>query len=302
MEPTDRILFEKPDLKHLRLEYTVVDLHFHSHYSDGINSIQEIAEKADQLGIGVAITDHNDIRGAVEIDSWPEVFSIPGIEVTSLEGTHLLVYFAELEKLIRFYDEGVRPFRGRHLMSSISLAMEEIIERAREYGGMTVFPHPYSVVYTGINNAHFNKNRLDLLYRSADGVEVINASILKKWNLKSALLGFNLGKAVTGGSDGHDIKHLGRAVSYAECDKDRGAFISSILKGASKVIGKEMSFIRKMTANRHKLKVNFQNYPDILERNLRYSRSYFNNKSRYVRANVRKGLDETIAWFCERRQ
>lgn len=299
MNSNDRILFEKPDLKRLRSDYMVVDMHFHSHYSDGLNSVREIAQKAVELGIGVAITDHNDIRGAVELNTRPEVFSIPGMEVTSVEGTHLLVYFAEIETLIRFFEDGIRPYRGRHVMSCISLTMEEIIERAREHGAMIVFPHPYSVVYTGIHNAHFDEMRLKRLFRSADGVEVINASNLGKWNLKSALLGFNLGKAITGGSDGHDIRHLGRAVSYAKCHKERRAFLKAVLKGASKVIGKEMSLIRKVTANRHKLKINFQNYPDIVDRNLRYSYCYINNKSRSVRANVRRGLDETIAWFCE---
>ena len=68
-----RIQFERPDLPKLIKENTVVDLHFHSHYSDGFNTVKAIAHKAFELGIGIAVTDHNEIRGAVEIDGYPDV-------------------------------------------------------------------------------------------------------------------------------------------------------------------------------------------------------------------------------------
>ncbi len=58
-----RIQFERPNLAELKKENTVVDLHFHSHYSDGYNTVEAIARKAHDLGIGIAVTDHNEIRG-----------------------------------------------------------------------------------------------------------------------------------------------------------------------------------------------------------------------------------------------
>ena len=78
-----RIQFERPDLAQLKEKHTVVDLHFYSHYSDGHNSIEAIAQKARELGIGIAVTDHNEIRGAVEIAQYHDILSIPGIEITS---------------------------------------------------------------------------------------------------------------------------------------------------------------------------------------------------------------------------
>ena len=71
--------------------------HFHSHYSDGYNSVNAIATRARKLNIGVAITDHNEIKGAVELEKYGCVLNIPGIEITSVEGTHLLVYFYEID-------------------------------------------------------------------------------------------------------------------------------------------------------------------------------------------------------------
>jgi hypothetical protein len=95
-----------------------------------------------------------------------------------------------------------------------------------------------------------------------DGVEVINSSNLKKWNLRCALLGFNLDKAITGGSDGHSIKHMGRAVSVADCQPDPRAFLDALKKKQNKVIGKEIDILRKVTSNGLKLRTNLKNYPD----------------------------------------
>ena len=108
----DRVLFDRPDLDLLTQTHTVVDLHFHSHYSDGLNSVTKIAQRARKLNIGIAITDHNEIRGALEMDRHEDIFSIPGIEITSSEGSHLLVYFYEIGELQRFYDLHIAPHMG----------------------------------------------------------------------------------------------------------------------------------------------------------------------------------------------
>ena len=69
MNNTHRIQFEKPKITDLIKHFTVIDLHFHSRYSDGSNTVKQIVKQARELGVGIAITDHNDIRGAVELDS-----------------------------------------------------------------------------------------------------------------------------------------------------------------------------------------------------------------------------------------
>ena len=214
---TQRIRFEKPDLAEMTKNYTVVDLHFHSRHSDGSNSIEEIAHYAKELNIGIAITDHNAVDGAVEIDAYKDILSIPGIEVTSLEGAHIIVYFYDIKSLQQFYTQEVQPFMGNDIMSSTTLRMEEIITRARNYRSVVIFPHPSCAVYTGVCNTYFTEARRQELFNMVDGVEVINSGNLKKQNLKCALLGFNLDKAITGGSDGHLLGHMGKVVTYADC-------------------------------------------------------------------------------------
>jgi len=291
MDTTNRIQFTKPNLPELIRQYTVVDLHFHTHYSDGINSIEEIAERAGKLGIGVAITDHNEIKGAVEIDSYKDILSIPGIEITSKEGTHILVYFYDVKSLKRFYKNDVKPFLGDTVMSSTSLEMEEIIKRARAFKTVTVFPHPYSPVFTGIQNSYFPQERLDRLFKVIDGVEVINSGNLKKWNLKCALLGFNLNKAITGGSDGHALVCLGKVVSYAQCKNTRKAFLDAVRKKQNKVIGKEINMLRKVASNGRKIRTSLKNYPDLVEKNLKYGYTVINLKSKRLKDNVKRRIN-----------
>lgn len=291
-ENPHRVLFERPDLNFLTRNYVVVDMHFHSHYSDGFNFIDTIARRARELGIGVAITDHNEIQGALEMDRHRDVLSIPGIEVTSREGTHVLVYFYEVKSLKDFYRRYIQPNLGQEIMSSTALEMEAIIRAARNYSAVVIFPHPYCGSYTGIANPYFSEQRLERLLQQVDGVEVINSENLKRWNLRSALLGFNLGKAVTGGSDGHRLPQLGRVVSYAACKKSRRAFLDAVRKGRSKVVGKEIDIIRKVTSNGVKLRTNLKNYPDLVEKNLRYGYTVMHTKSKLIRDNVIRSLNE----------
>jgi predicted metal-dependent phosphoesterase TrpH len=286
-----RIQFERPNLAELKKENTVVDLHFHSHYSDGYNTVEAIARKAHDLGIGIAVTDHNEIRGTVEIDEYRGIFSIPGIEMTSREGTHVLIYFYHIESLEVFYNDHVIPYMGNDIMSSTSLEMEEIIKRARKFKTVIIFPHPFCGVYTGIQNSYFPEDRLERVLAEVDGVEVINSENMNKSNLRSALLGFNLGKGITGGSDGHRVSQMGRVVTYAACKPSRKAFLDAIKKKKTKVVGKEIDLIRKVTSNGVKLRNNIRNYPDLVEKNLKYSYKVINSKSKEIKENVKRSLN-----------
>jgi hypothetical protein len=95
MDDFHRIEFEKPDLACPQPE----PLHGggHAFPQPLLRRTQQdpdhCQESSGASDIGVAITDHNEIRGAVEMDRIRDVLSIPGIEVTSGEGSHLLVYF-----------------------------------------------------------------------------------------------------------------------------------------------------------------------------------------------------------------
>ncbi len=291
MYSNDRVLFDRPDLAQLTQTHTVVDLHFHSHYSDGLNAVNKIAQRARRLGIGIAITDHNEIRGALEIDQHEDIFSIPGIEITSSEGSHLLVYFYETQELQRFYDLHVVPHMGHGVMSSLTLPMAQIIQRAREFECLIIFAHPYCALYTGICNLQFSPNQLEELFNMVDGVEVVNAGNLNRWNLKCTVLGFNLGKAMSGGSDGHALNHMGRSVTYAQVPRNRRAFLDALRHRTNQVVGKEITLLRKVTSNGLRLRSNFNNCPDLMEKHFRYSCKAINFKSQAIRSNVKRKIN-----------
>jgi predicted metal-dependent phosphoesterase TrpH len=285
-----RIVFDRPDLEELARHGAVVDMHFHSELSDGHDSIDAIARRAADLGIGIAVTDHNSIHGAVEIDRFKDVFSIPGIELTSYEGTHLLVYFYEIRGLLKFYSRDVQPFMGAEIMSSLALEMEDIISRARRFETVIIFPHPYCGTYTGIHNPYFAGERFERILGLVDGVEVINSENLNKWNLKSALLGFNLNKGITGGSDGHRLVQMGRVVTVAACAWRRRSFLDAVRRRKVRVIGKEIHLIRKMTSSGAKLRSSMRHYPDLVQKNLRY----LNTTSRQITEHVKRNLNERL--------
>ena len=289
-QTSQRIRFERPQLPELTEQFAVVDMHFHSELSDGHDSIEDIAQRAMELGIGIAVTDHNSIHGAVEIDRFKSVFSIPGIELTSYEGTHVLVYFYDIKSLLRFYSKHVQPFMGAEIMSSLTLELEEVMQRARQFETVIIFPHPYCGSYTGIHNPYFPEERFEQLLSLADGVEVINSENLNKWNLRSALLGFNLNKGITGGSDGHRLSQMGRVVTVADCVWKRRPFLDAVKRRKTRVIGKEIDILRKMTSNGTKLRSSMRHYPDLVEKNLRF----LNTTSRMLKENVKRNLAERL--------
>ncbi len=291
MEVSNRVDFDRPSLSDLTQDYTVVDMHFHSRYSDGLNYVRSIAKRAEKLGIGIAVTDHNAIKGAVRLANFKNILTIPGIEVTSREGAHLLIYFYELEDLVRFYETDIQPAMGKDVMSSVYLNMDEIISRARMYKNLIIFPHPYCGVYTGICNPFFPKEKQSELLDRVDGVEVINAGNMKKWNLQCAVLGFNLGKAMTGGSDGHNLFQMGKAVTFADCAPDRYSFLDAVRNRQAYVVGKETHLFQKMTSNGYKIRSSIKNSPQVMEKNVRYSYSVINSKSKQVKDSVQRRLN-----------
>lgn len=65
------------------------DLHVHSHFSDGADSIQMVMEKAAAAGIThLSIVDHDTVKGQEEALKWAETYQIqliPGIEISAFD-------------------------------------------------------------------------------------------------------------------------------------------------------------------------------------------------------------------------
>src|SRR5213080_1243046 len=106
------------------------DLQLHSDLGDGLSSIEEILDSAEKVGLNViALTDHDDIRGAFELRELAARRSSPveivtGVEVTTRSG-HLLALWIEDE-----------------IPMFCSLA--QALARIHKAGGLAIVPHPLS--------------------------------------------------------------------------------------------------------------------------------------------------------------
>jgi len=101
-----------------------MDLHVHTHYSDSTGSVKRILEIAQNKGLdGLAITDHNTLRGVKEAQMENHnLIIIPGVELMTTQGEILAL--------------GVK-----HLIPK-KMLMIETIKRIHAQGGLAIIPHP----------------------------------------------------------------------------------------------------------------------------------------------------------------
>ena len=181
-----------------------IDFHVHTCYScDSSITLKQVVSCARKKGLdGVAITDHNTIKGALKLKT-KDIIVIPGIEVSTSDG-HLL---------------------GINVTKSITkkLGMEETIEIIHDDGGIAVAPHPFS----------FYKSPPSRSVRNYDAVEVMNASSIPFSILThfSSQFAKNLNLPQTGGSDSHYAPEIGLAYSVVDSCSDVDEIVSAIKKG-----------------------------------------------------------------------
>jgi hypothetical protein len=172
-----------------------IDLHIHSKYSFDSHlepkTIIEIAKKRNLDGI--AITDHDSLKGSIEAKKISNDFLIiEGSEINTISG-EILAYGIQ---------EEIRP----------NLLIEETIDQIHEQGGIAVTPHPYDLFR---NRLHKN------IVKGIDGIEVINAGcILSIFNILAFIKAREMKLPMTAGSDAHTKKDIGTAFTVFEPNDD----------------------------------------------------------------------------------
>ncbi|MBD3387933.1 MAG: PHP domain-containing protein [Candidatus Altiarchaeales archaeon] len=158
------------------------ELHVHSSYSDGKPTPKEILEYAGSRLDGIALTDHDEIAGALEaLEHAGDDFTvIPGAEVSSVEG-HILAL-------------GVTELVPRDLSAA------ETVDRIHGLGGLAVAAHPYDVRRAALGDL--------ILKLPFDAVEVVNGHTFgnKKDPVKVCR---EAGLPMVGGSDAHILSEVG---------------------------------------------------------------------------------------------
>lgn len=238
-----KVIFGKPDIAKLRKQgYECIDMHCHSTFSDGCSTISHIRDACKKLGIGIAVTDHNEIKGALAIAGFKEIRSIPGIEVSSSEGIHTLFYFHDKTEIQQFYSRIVEKNRRKeNPFSCINASLAEIIDESRRYSCLISSSHPFAPARTGIH-AFMKDPEFRKLMRKIPCIEAINSSNTAGRNKKAVEWGNSLKKKFTAGSDAHLTSMIGLAVTAAGCGGkfSPGSFLGQVEKGHAITAGKEV--------------------------------------------------------------
>jgi len=225
-----------------------VDMHFHTRYSDSYTRVQTIMKKARKKQIGVAITDHNVIAGSMKAcDNKKGVMIIPGIEVSCIEGPHILLYFYSKSELEEFYNKHIEPAKQGNPFMAIKMKAEELIERASDYNCLRTAAHPYgtSVINNGLAKAAMKHYVDEYIFDRIDAMEVICGAMNRRTNKKAHNRSLEIGKSMTGGTDGHTIFQLGHVVTASYAD-NVDTFLDNISKKKNYVIGKETKLMPKL--------------------------------------------------------
>lgn len=170
------------------------DFHVHTHHSrDCAMQVDELLERAAEVGLDVlAVTDHNEIAGALEAAELADrygVLVIIGEEVKTLEG----------EVIGLFLGERIPP----------GLSFSETIAEIKGQGGIVYVPHPFDRLHMVPGSSLLKANLTDL-----DVIEVFNSRIAYPYFNEKALR-FSQRYRLPGaaGSDAHVLPGLGTALT-----------------------------------------------------------------------------------------
>ncbi len=241
------INFQKPKIDELKKQFTCVDAHCHTSFSDGA-SLRKILEKCSRRGIGVCITDHNQVKGAVEALKQKKVMVVPGIEVNTSEGPHFLAYFYSVNELKDFYYKNIhskRFFNMKKFTSMADIKMIELVEKLEKYNCVKCLPHPHAPAWGNISRL---KEKKEIL-RKVDAVEVISGLQTRNSNKKACETQMRHHKAVTAGSDAHGVMDVGNCLTLTKAS-NADEFLDAIRKKRTIAVGKEKLMQKAMQTTR----------------------------------------------------
>ena len=242
------IVFGKPMPEEIRrLGLLPADLHFHTRHSDSTTRVRDALRLAARRGIGLAITDHNQVSGVVEAErQGTRVPLIPGIEVSASDGPHILLYFYSVSDLLDFYRRHVEKNRRNGPYTAIHLDTPEILDRREGYACIAVEAHPcgYAFLNRGVQRCVAGSCISEEVFSRLDALEVICGGMARSHNLKAAGLAAAHGLGRTGGTDGHLLYELGGVVTCAEADTVE-EFLDAIRTKKTVIVGRERPLIEK---------------------------------------------------------
>ncbi|MCB0113237.1 MAG: PHP domain-containing protein [Caldilineaceae bacterium] len=166
-----------------------VDLHSHTIYSrDCLSKPEAIIAQARAIGLDkLAITEHNNLAGALHVKSLAPDLIIVGEEIKTTHG-EIIAYFVK-----ELVPKGLSP--------------QETIRQLRDQGAVISIPHPLD----SLRHSAMGRENVLAVIDQVDALEVRNARCVRPAdNLAAAELAAAHGKLSTAGSDAHTLAELGR--------------------------------------------------------------------------------------------
>lgn len=192
------------------------DLHVHTTYSrDSVIKPKELVFYAKKRGLtAVAVTDHNQIEGALTIAKQTKFLIIPGTEVSSLNG-----------HIVGLNVNEVIP-RG--------LSADETVNLIHKAGGIAIACHPFAL-FKGSIGKHVSSK--------FDAVEAINASAFPfgKATRQANTLAERLKLPKVAGTDAHYGPVIGQAYTLINAEANVEAVVEAIVHGKCEPAGTAMS-------------------------------------------------------------
>ena len=167
-----------------------IDLHSHTFCSkDCCNGYEDIITAVQASGMdGIAVTDHNEFRGALELKKRAPFIVIPGEEIKTSAGEIIGLFLQE------WISPGLEPLATVH--------------RIHEQGGLAYVPHPFDQV----RGSRLERWALDLVRPHIDIVEVFNArNALPAFNARALAYAREYNLLAGAGSDAHTYGEYGHA-------------------------------------------------------------------------------------------
>ncbi|MBI5002362.1 PHP domain-containing protein [Candidatus Woesearchaeota archaeon] len=241
------VVFQKPQHSSILQEgYSAVDMHNHSEYSDTTTPITTIAKKARKQGIGLALTDHNEVAGNIKLaQDNPDLLVVPGLEITTKEMAHVLTYFYSRDELQDFFDTHIKDSRGGNPNLATKVSVTDLLDMTKNYNCVIAPAHPFAFPKRFSFISAMERGFVDKkVLKSLHGVEVICGANLRHMNHCAVDWANELGKATIGGSDAHTLGSLGSVVTVSEGSTVEEV-LSAIKRKKTSVVGSEAKFYQR---------------------------------------------------------
>lgn len=198
------------------------DLHVHTNYSsDSLSSLERVIGVCRNRGLDcIAVTDHNEIKGALLMQEKAPFKVIVGEEIRTDRG-EIIGYF-----LTEHIKPGMTPART--------------VEEIKRQGGFVCVPHPFD----RIRSSRLELDAFREIAGDIDIIEVFNArNVYSADNVKAREYAAGQGYLASVGSDAHWLWEIGRTYMTIPDFHDAGTFraalqtVSPVMAGRLKKSG-----------------------------------------------------------------